>query len=405
MSQNPKARAAEVARVSYGKLLAVLAKQTRDIALAEDALAEAFTRALETWPHEGTPEKPEAWLLTTARNKMRDQFKSAAHQTSVSLDDIEPVMNDLDPHNIPDERLQLLFVCAHPAIDENIRTPLMLQTVLGLEAAQIASAFLVPSTAMAQRLVRAKKKIKAAHIPFIVPEKSQMSARLEAVLEAIYGAFSIEINDTDSNPNDNEDLGLEALYLADLLVELLPNEAEVLGLAALLNYAASRRINSEHFTPLKEQNPATWNTPRAERADNLLARAKEHNKLGRFQIEAAIQSVHSQRRFSGTTDWVAIVQLYEGLLHLAPTIGAVVAQASAIGEAHNAKAGLARLGQIDPKTIENHQTAWATRAHLLAEAGDNKNARTAFDKAISLTSNTKVRAYLEARLALIQTSN
>ncbi|MEE9375287.1 MAG: DUF6596 domain-containing protein [Rhizobiaceae bacterium] len=397
MSQKANARAADVARASYGKLLAVLAKQTSDIAFAEDALAEAFTRALETWPHDGTPEQPEAWLLTTARNKMRDQFKSAAHKTSVSLDDIEPTMNDLDPNNIPDERLQLLFVCSHPAIDENIRTPLMLQTVLGLEAAQIASAFLIPPTAMAQRLVRAKKKIKQARIPFVIPEQSQMPERLEAVMEAIYGAFAIEL----TSANEVEELGLEALFLADLLVDLLPNEAEVLGLAALLNYAASRRVISEHFIPLKEQDPSTWNVPRAERADNLLARAKKLNQLGRFQIEAAIQAVHNDCRHTGKTDWIAIIQLYEGLLHLAPTIGAVVAQAAAIGEAHGAKAGLARLDVIDQTTIENHQAAWGTRAHLLAVIGDIQNARTAFEKAISLTSNAKIRAYLEVRLARI----
>ncbi len=398
MPDETKARASEVARVSYGKLLAVLAKLTSDIALAEDALAEAFARALETWPKAGIPISPEAWLLTTARNKMRDQYKSAAHKTTSSLNDgnsIEPAMHDLDPHNIPDERLKLLFVCAHPAIDEAIRTPLMLQTVLGLEAAQIAEAFLVPTTAMAQRLVRAKKKIKASNIPFVIPEKNQMQSRLEAVLEAIYGAFAIDI----SYPNKTEDLGLEALFLADILVELLPNEAEVLGLAALLNYVASRRDNGAEFIPLSQQNPKAWNQPRQNRADNLLSRAKQLDQLGRFQLEAAIQSVHSARRVTGDTDWRSIIQLYEGLLHIAPTLGAAVAQASAIGEAFGARAGLSRLDQLKAHTIQTHQPVWAARAHFLSQLGESKKARSAFKQAIKLTTNVKMKAYLELKLA------
>ena len=400
MSNSSQARAAQVARASYGKLLAVLAKQTNDIASAEDALAEAFARALETWPSKGIPDNPEAWLITTAKNKMRDRFKSAAYKTNISLDSedmIEPAMHDIDPHEIPDERLKLLFVCAHPAIDEKIRTPLMLQTVLGLEAKQIADAFLVPTATMAQRLVRAKGKIKDARIPFVLPEQSQMPSRLNTVLEAVYGTYAIEWESKDSQ----NDLGNEALFLADLLVELLPTDAEVLGLAALLNYSTSRQQELNEFVPLHQQNPANWDKLRANRADNLLARAKSQNQLGRFQLEAAIQSVHSNRRKIGTTDWVAIVQLYEGLLQLAPTIGAAVAQAAAVGEAYGSDVGLRQLKTIDPKAVEHHQAYWAVKAHLSAKEGSRKEAVSAFERAIDLTANPAVRTYLENRMAAI----
>ena len=398
MSVSANQRAAEVARNSYGKLLAILSKQTGDIASAEDALAEAFARAMETWSERGIPDKPEAWLLTTSRNKLRDQYKSAAFKTNVSLDDensVEPVMNDLDPHEIPDERLRLLFVCAHPAIDEQIRTPMMLQTVLGLDAKQIAGAFLVPAATMAQRLVRAKTKIKTARIPFAIPDKSQMPERLDAVLEAIYGTYAIDWD----IPNSTLDLTREALFLSDLLVELLPTEAEVLGLCSLLNYSISRKTNSEKFVPLHKQNPHEWNAQRANRADNLLARAKEQNQLGRFQLEAAIQSIHANRRKIGTTNWPAIVQLYQGLLSIAPTIGAAVAMAAALGEAFNANTGLQSLDSIPAESVEKHQPYWATRAHLLSKTGDHLNARKAFDRAISLSKVQQITTYLEEEKA------
>ena len=201
-----RARAELAARASYGRLLAVLAAPTRDIAGAEDALADAFERALRTWPEAGVPENPEAWLLTVARNRQRDELGTAARRTSVPLDpgphgtatgsvsatraSVDPASIDLDA--VPDKRLELLFVCAHPAIDPAVRTPLMLQTVLGFDAGQIATAFALPAPAMAQRLVRAKRRIRAAGIPFTVPERSAMAARLPPVLEAVYGCYAID---------------------------------------------------------------------------------------------------------------------------------------------------------------------------------------------------------------------
>ena len=389
-------RAAQVARASFSKLLALLASRTGDIASAEDALADALLRALETWPTDGVPANPEGWMLTVARNRLKDRFRSAAYRTSDPLDfetGAEPVMADIDPLEIPDERLKLLFVCAHPAIDESIHTPLMLQTVLGLEAADIANAFLVRPAAMSQRLVRAKHKIKAARLRFAVPNKDVMPERLDAVLEAIYGAYSINWNAR----NFGLEGGGEALFLADLLVDLLPDEAEVLGLAALLNFSVSRQQSTDTFVPLHEQDPAGWDATRIARADNLLRRAKARNVLGRFQLEAAIQAVHCHRRVTGRTDWRAIASLYEGLMTIAPTLGSAVAHAAALGEVYGPEAGLARLAAIEKAAVADYQPFWATNAHLCGLAGRKGEAVVAYERAIELTTSAAVRVYLEGR--------
>lgn len=401
-SNDPGERVAQVARSSYGKLLAILSARHGDIAKAEDALGDAFARALETWPRDGIPKNPDAWLLTTARNKLRDMAKSAGSRLSVPLDPTDErspdqihTMEQIDPNAIPDERLKLLFVCAHPAIDKATRTPLMLQTVLGLEASQIANAFIVAPAAMAQRLVRAKKKIKNARIPFVVPLADEMAGRLEGVLEAVYGAFTL--GRTSDHADGAAELRGEALYLADLLVELLPQEPEVLGLAALLNYSAGRAAGASHharYTPLAEHDTTIWNHRQLARADTLLQRAHTLGQLGRFQIEAAIQGVHSARRHTGDTDWNMIIQLYEGLLHLAPTLGAIIAQAAAIRQVHGAEAGLFALKRIEEKKVAGHQPYWATKAHLLAQSGLSIEACKAYDVAIALTEDDKVRDFL-----------
>ncbi|HEY5088218.1 MAG TPA: sigma factor [Gemmatimonadaceae bacterium] len=196
MTSSTEVRAEELAPTSYGRLLAILAASGRDIESAEDSLADAFAQALSTWPKSGVPQNPEAWLLTVARNRQRDVVRTATHRLTVSIDDaavgnVAEALDNLDPDAIPDRRLALLFVCAHPAIDPVVRTPLMLQTVLGFDAEQIALAFAIPTSTLAQRLVRAKRRIRDAGIPFVIPDRSQMPARLAPVLEAIYGAYAI----------------------------------------------------------------------------------------------------------------------------------------------------------------------------------------------------------------------
>lgn len=394
-------RATEVARSSYSRLLALLAARTGDIMAAEDALADAFRKALESWPAKGIPSNPEGWLMTVSKNALRDEFRSARHRTNVALDGeegLQQAMTEIDPDAIPDDRLKLLFVCAHPAIAETVRTPLMLQTVLGLEAEAISTAFLIPAVAMAQRLVRAKRKIREARIPFALPEKRDMPERLESVLEAIYGAYVIDW-DSAKPGNGEEDLATEALYLADLLVTLLPEQAEVLGLAALLSFSIARkpaRLSSDGaFIPLEKQDTQAWDRLRIARARALLQRAQQLGQVGRFQIEAAIQDVHCDRARVGDTDWLALSQLYEALVRLAPTVGAAVSRAAVIGKAHGAQAGLDCLAQLNPELTESYQPAWATRAFLLEQHGDRAGATKSYQRAISLTTGMATRRYLK----------
>ncbi|HEY3065923.1 MAG TPA: DUF6596 domain-containing protein [Methylomirabilota bacterium] len=403
-------QAAELAaRTSYGRLVAYLAASWRDVARAEDALGDALVAALETWPQSGVPEKPEAWLLSVARRRLIDGARHAS-VAAATTDALRIVVERAQEEasmdvQFPDERLKLLFVCAHPAIDEGIRTPLMLQTVLGLDAAAIASAFLVSPATMGQRLVRAKTKIRDAGIHFDLPEAHELPERVEAVLEAIYAVYGTSWDDVAGADARRRGLAEEAIYLGRLVVGLLPDEPEAGGLLALMLHCEARRPARRdadgRYVPLTDQDVARWSTPLLKEAEQILHAASRPNRPGRFQLEAAIQSVHAARAATGRTDWDAIALLYEGLLRCAPTIGAHVGHAAALAETRGAAAGLRALDAM-PAAVSAYQPYWALRAHLLRAVGRGDDARDAYGRAIGLTEDGAARAFLVAQAAAVR---
>ncbi|MDF2371859.1 MAG: sigma factor [Rhizobiaceae bacterium] len=411
-----RAKADKVARASYGRLIAILVSNGADIASAEDALADAFARALETWPKDGIPTNPEGWLVTVARNRRKDAAKSAAARTaSGSLDDEDFILveraaqTDMqEPDHFPDRRLNLIFACAHPAIDAQVHTPLMLQTVLGFQASEIASAYLMPGPVLAQRLVRAKRKIKQAGIAFSLPEPDDLKPRLAAVLEAIYGAYSLDWQNN-QNCDPTQDISSEALYLSTLVCELLPDEPEALGLAALIAFSFARRdarIDQQGvYVPLEAHDVSRWNRLLIRRGQTMLAKAATFKAPARFQLEAAIQSAHCDRLQLGKVDWQVIAQLYAGLMAVAPTTGAAVGYAVALGRSASPQAGFAALAAIEGDQTKGFQPYWATRAYLLRQAGYLPDARTAYEKALSLTTHIPSRKWLENELENILQEN
>jgi len=391
----------QVARESYGRLVAYLSVHTRDLAGAEDALSEALLKALTVWPRDGVPQNPEAWLLTTARHSLIDFFR---HQRVVL--DSEPdlllfVENPAETAletTFQDERLKLLFVCAHPAIDPAMHTPLMLQTVLGLDAVRIAGAFLVSPKAMGQRLVRAKTKIRDGGIRFEVPERPELPQRLDAVLEAIYAGFGIGWDDMAGADERGRDLAQEAVWLARVLLHLMPAEPEVHGLLSLMLHCEARRparrSQDGHFVPLSQQDPKLWSTPLLEEAEDHLAQASKFRRPGRFQLEAAIQSVHAERARTGRIEWPAIAAFYEQLIRTSPTLGRRTAYAAVVAEANGAEKGLAVLDSIDQDAVSAYQPYWAVRAHLLQLLGKGIEAQQAYDRAIGLAEDPAIREFL-----------
>jgi len=393
-----------VARESYGRLVAYLSAHTRDVASAEDALSDALVKALTTWPRDGVPQNPEAWLLTTARHSIIDHVRhqQVAEASEPTLALLREESKDMTlSTEFPDERLKLLFVCAHPAIDPAMHTPLMLQTVLGLDAARIAHAFLISPTTMGQRLVRAKTKIRDAGIRFDIPLERDLPERLDAVLEAIYAAFGIGWDDMAGVDQRGRDLAEEAIWLARVLLLLMPGQAEVHGLLALMLHCearrAARRGPDGRYVSLSEQNPKQWSLALIEEAERHLMEASKHSRAGRFQLEAAIQSVHAERARNGGIQWNAIMMFYEQLIRMSPTLGTRTGYAAAVAEAKGAEAGLAALDGIDPAAVSAYQPYWAVRAHLLQRLGKTTEAMDAFDRAIGLTEDPAVRQFLLQR--------
>jgi len=384
---------------SRPRLVAFLASRTGDLAAAEDAFSEAIASALQVWPMGGTPANPEAWLLTVARRKLIDAIRGQRElASSEELEELAGSMSAGTENGFSDHRLALLFACAHPAIDPAVRAPLMLQAVLGLEADQIAAAFLISPAAMAQRLVRAKTKIRDARIPFRVPERRELPERLDAVLNAIYACYGEGWNEV-SDPARAE-LASEAIFLGRLIMELIPQEPEAWGLLALMLYAEARRPARRSacgvFVPLMEQDSTLWNEQMITEAEAALMRAKDAGNVGRFQLEAAIQSAHIEGVRRGSVDWNAVVTLYDALVQLTRSPVAEINRAMAFAELEGPEAGLYALDWVKAdKRVESYQPYWAVRSHLLARAGKYSEARDAYQLAIALESDSAVRNYLQ----------
>jgi predicted RNA polymerase sigma factor len=402
-STRPAARVAvELAiRESYGRLIAFLSARTRDVAAAEDALGDAVVAALTTWTVEGVPRVPEAWLLTVARRQLIDRARrQRAHERSVAT--LEVVMEGAhearSSDSIPDQRLQLMFVCTHPAIDPDIHTPLMLQTVLGMDAARIARAFLVSPAAMGQRLARAKARIRHAGIAFEIPEARELPQRLGSVLEAIYAAYGHGWEDAAGTDSRARGLAEETIWLARVLRGCLPDEPEARGLLALMLHCEARRFARRapdgSYVPLSEQDPRAWSAAMIEEAERELTLAVRAGRVGRFQIEAAIQSAYAERAHSGCTDWLAIADFFERLVQLTPSLGARVGRAAAVAQAHGPAAGLALLEELASDQAAKYQPYWAVRAHLLKLVKRDSEATQAFDNAISLADDEAIRRFL-----------
>ena len=391
--------AENAARASYGRLLALLASHSRDLAAAEDALSEAFVSALTVWPERGVPDNPDAWLMTAARNKMNNVYRHDEVRIA-AREHIARQYADLSelPREFPDERLKLLFVCAHPAIDTAMRTPLMMQTVLGLDATRIASAFFTSPATMGQRLVRAKSKIRVAGIRFEIPDTDEMPERLTYVLDAIYAAFGQAWDAVPGCDDGTIDLTAEAISVARLLVQLIPHDPEVKGLLALMLYCEARRNARRSpdgaFVPLDEQDAALWSRDMITEAEGLLTDAAKAQTFGRYQTEAAIQSVHVQRPFFGSTNYQALRQLYALLVSRHPSLGAFIGYAGVMLKLENPAGALGILDGLPADRVSNHQAYWVMRAHILLALRRKNEARIASDRAIGLTKDAALRDYL-----------
>jgi predicted RNA polymerase sigma factor len=396
-----------VARRSYGKLVAFLAARTYDVAAAEDALSDAFASALADWPLNGCPSNPEAWLLTVARRKVIDSARrrrtgdSASAELQMLAEETHATIANL---RIPDHRLGLMFACAHPAIDVGVRAPLILQVVMGLNATSIASTFLMSPAAMAQRLVRAKSKIREARIPFRIPQREELGGRLDAVLDAIYAAFAEGWVDAAGTDVVRRDLAEEAIYLGRLVSAMLPGEAEALGLLALMLHSEARRRARRDgngvYVPLAVQNPTLWDTRMIGEAEAILIRASAMGSVGRYQLEAAIQSAHVYRCRTGCANWESVVQLYDALIALSGSPVAAINRSLAIAEIKGACTGLDMMREVAAdKRLAAYQPYWAARAELLSRAGAHSDAREAYEIAIGLERDPAVRRFLLERQA------
>ncbi|MBT3536346.1 MAG: RNA polymerase sigma factor [Rhodospirillaceae bacterium] len=396
-------------RAEWGRVLAAMMGAVRDLALAEDVLQDACLAALQHWPADGIPEQPRAWLLRTARNRAIDHFRRDANfrlkQSELAV--LTALQNQAGPdemdHEIEDDRLRMVFTCCHPALSEPARVALTLRTIGGLTTFEIARAFLVPETTMAQRLVRAKRKIKAAKIPYRVPPPHLWAARLNAVLAVIYLVFNEGYAATSGSEPLRASLCDEAIRLGGILADLVPHDGEVLGLVALMLLHDSRREarmdEAGRLVTLENQDRGRWNSDRIEAGVRALTQAALLGPPGPYQIQAAISAVHARAQNYDATDWAEIVALYDQLLALNPTPVVALNRAVAVSFADGAGAGLAALrGLNEDGAMDQYQPFHAAHADLLRRTGHGAAAADAYRQALAHTNNDAEQEFLRARL-------
>lgn len=398
-----RATADDVARVfreEYGRTIAVLRRHLGDLDLAEDAVQDAFAVALERWPSAGVPPSPAGWIITTARRRAIDRYRrenarSALHAAATALmTPDEP----LEEGAVPDERLRLIFTCCHPALAPNVRVALTLRLLGGLTTAEIARAFLTTEATLAQRLVRAKAKIRAAGIPYRIPDATELPARLQAVLSVVYLIFNEGHTASGGDGLFRTELCLEAIRLGRVLLDLLPDEPEVWGLLALMLLVDARRdartTPDGDFAPLSEQRRERWNRASIVEGQSLVRRCLRHNHPGPYQLQAAIQAVHSDARSPDKTDWRQIVALYDQLIALSPTPIVALNRAVAVAEVDGPAAALALVDVLD---LQHYHLFHAIRADLLQRLQRPREADAAYREAAAGTGNARERAYIERR--------